>query len=166
MKDTFPTRDAKAQAEFDERRERRREAESESGTILLMWVAFFIFVIYSNVAEAETGQAIAELSWKHPTQRTNGEPLPIDALGGYELEIQGPQRDKVVELGVTTEYADTAEYSYGNVAVSYRLRAVDTFGLKGAWSEPAEYTTTVKPGAAPAAPALNVRDGSAGSSAQ
>ena len=52
MKETFPERDAKAQAEFDERRERRRAAESESGTILLMWLGFFAYMVYSKTAGA------------------------------------------------------------------------------------------------------------------
>ena len=139
--------------------------EKQTSCAFWGWVLILAFVIFSQVAEAETGQATAELSWEHPEQRVNGEPLPLDALGGYELEIQGPNRDKVVELDVSKQYTDTAEYPYGDVAITYRLRAVDTFGLKGEWSDPAEYTTTVKPEAAPAAPVLNARGGSAGSSA-
>jgi hypothetical protein len=123
-----------------------------------------LVIVAPSCAEGATGEATAELSWDHPTQRENGEELPVDALAGYELEVKGPDRQKVINLDVVTEYADTASYPYGEITVQYRLRAVDTFGLKGQWSDPAEYTTTVKPEAAPAAPSLNLQDGSAGSS--
>ena len=115
--------------------------------------------------DANSAEAVADLSWEHPSERVSGEPLPVDALDGYVLEYRGEQRGTgTLELDVVTDYTDSFMADYGQVSVEYRIKSRDTFGLESAWSDWAEYNATVKPEAAPSATSLTVTPGTGESS--
>lgn len=83
-----------------------------------------------------------DVTWVAPTERVNGDPLPVTDIAGYDLECLRESDNVVVYatgLPVTATTHQTPEvFEAGNFFC--RMRTLDTDGLISDWSQSANFT--------------------------
>jgi len=114
------------------------------------FILIVLVALLTVTGMADASEVSVDLSWDHPAERVNGEPLPVEELAGYEIEVRGSNgRSAIIETDVVESAQDVADYPNGDLTLEYRVRSKDQFGLTSAWSDWEVKTTTVKPEAAP-----------------
>lgn len=77
------------------------------------------------------------ISWQIPTERENGEPLAIEAIGGYLLKYR--QVGENVWSKVLLREASTYQYELENVPPGNYEFTIGAFDSDGLWSNDAAY---------------------------
>ena len=97
----------------------------------------------TNTSSSSSSGQTVSLSWTIPTQRTNGDPLPISQLSGYEIyyyaDGSSAGSGQVIDINdptVTTYTTPQLPPATYNFAIS----AIDTTGLASALSSPVTVT--------------------------
>ena len=106
--------------------------------------------------ERVTEQVVSvELSWTIPTKRANGDSLPIDELGGYEIYTECEQQK--LEVIVINDPAQTVHIVTGlpNGLCDFAISSYDNTGLYSQWSNTIAVSAMPKVG--PEKPVLTFR---------
>lgn len=111
-----------------------------------------LIVAYVLPAQAQTqipAQGADRLEWSTPTHRVNGDPLPVEQIGGYEVRVVYPDG---TEETVVVPDSRAVGYELPNLPPGeylFRIAAYDTDGL---YSEFVDIAPSAGPGSAPEAP--------------
>lgn len=118
------------------------------GGVILAALVSSGLLSYSQETEAQDLQELGYLEWTIPTSRENGDPLPVEEIGGYEIRytVDGEQYETIVPDGSANGYDVAAlEPTPPPGSTTFTLGAYDT---KGLYSEFVEVEVMI-PGARP-----------------
>jgi hypothetical protein len=111
---------------------------------------FLILLLFPLVAVAHAGAKEDSVTWELPTERVNGDPLPVEEIAHIEIEVT-----KESEVIHTQEFPPSVlTFVYErelppDYTLCYRARTVDTQGQASDWSGPVCKTVKGQPNPPP-----------------
>ena len=85
---------------------------------------------------AGPAQVAVTLQWRIPTARENGEPLPVAELCCYQVQIASGAN--LILVDVSGGATDTVALELPPARYAFSVLAIDSGGLRSAWSDPVE----------------------------
>lgn len=113
---------------------------------LLAGIALVLaFVLLLGLTASASAQTTGTLSWTPPTERENGDPMPPEEIGGYELRVVAPDgsTDTIVINDPAATGYDLSGLQHGDY--TFMIAVYDTNGLYSEFVEITADVTTVRP---------------------